>query len=211
MKKLTTLILALVLLIPVSVSAKKASGGEVPQYQIEGAGMTSQSAQQVLVTIITKKKDNVKDIDLEKAAVHGVLFRDYDDATNAGFGSVAGYRFNEYVRVGLGLGARYYFDNNKVRSTLSEWAFPIFLNVRGNFIPTRYRDVVPYYSFDIGGTVRDGFMLRPTVGLRVGRERSAFLVGLGYVGQDLSTYSRDNLRKTRRFVNFITLKLGYEF
>lgn len=51
MKKLTTLILALVLLIPVSVSAKKASGGEVPQYQIEGAGMTSQSAQQVLVTI----------------------------------------------------------------------------------------------------------------------------------------------------------------
>ena len=98
-----------------------------------------------------------------------------------------------------------------MRSTLSEWAFPIFLNVRGNFIPTRYRDVVPYYSFDIGVTVRDGFMLRPTVGLRVGRERSAFLVGLGYVGQDLSTYSRDNLRKTRRFVNFITLKLGYEF
>lgn len=135
---------------------------------------------------------------------------------NSNFGyteidAVAGYRFNEYVRVGLGLGARYYFDNNKVRSTLSEWAFPIFLNVRGNFIPTRYRDVVPYYSFDIGVTVRDGFMLRPTVGLRVGRERSAFLVGLGYVGQDLSTYSRDNLRKTRRFVNFITLKLGYEF
>lgn len=59
--------------------------------------------------------------------------------------------------------------------------------------------------------MRDGFMLRPTVGLRVGLERSAFLVGLGYVGQDLSTYSRDNLRKTRRFVNFITLKLGYEF
>ncbi len=135
---------------------------------------------------------------------------------NSNFGyteidAVAGYRFNEYVRVGLGLGARYYFDNNKVRSTLSEWAFPIFLNIRGNFIPTRYRDVVPYYSFDIGVTVRDGFMLRPTVGLRVGLERSAFLVGLGYVGQDLSTYSRDNLRKTRRFVNFITLKLGYEF
>ena len=135
---------------------------------------------------------------------------------NSNFGyteidAVAGYRFNEYVRVGLGFGARYYFDNNQVRSTLSEWAFPIFLNVRGNFIPTRYRDVVPYYSFDIGGTVRDGFMLRPTVGLRVGRERSAFLVGLGYVGQDLSTYSRDNLRETRRFVNFITLKLGYEF
>ena len=98
---------------------------------------------------------------------------------NSNFGyteidAVAGYRFNEYVRVGLGLGARYYFDNNKVRSTLSEWAFPIFLNVRGNFIPTRYRDVVPYYSFDIGVTVRDGFMLRPTVGLRVGRERSAW-------------------------------------
>lgn len=124
---------------------------------------------------------------------------------------VLGYRFNEYIRVGVGFGGRCYFDNNKVRTSASEWAFPLFANFRGNFMPTQYRSVVPYYSLDIGGTARDGFLIRPTVGLRVGRERSAFLVGLGYVGQDLTTYSRDSFRDTRKFVSFITLKLGYEF
>lgn len=92
MKKLIIMALALALFVPFASMAKKSEEGTVPQYQIEGAGMTSQSAQQVMVTIITKKKDKVTDLDLEKAAVHGVLFRDYDDATNAGFGSIASYK-----------------------------------------------------------------------------------------------------------------------
>lgn len=127
------------------------------------------------------------------------------------FDAVVGYRFNEFVRTGIGIGGRYYFDNAKVRTTASEWAFPIFVNVRGNFIPTQYRSVVPFYSFDIGGTVRDGFMVRPNVGLRIGRDRSAFLVSIGYSGQDLSSYNKTNGEKTRKFISFINLKLGYEF
>lgn len=126
----------------------------------------------------------------------------------------AGYRFNEYLRVGLGLGARYYFDNNKVRYYSSEWAMPIFANIRGNIIPTNYRTTVPYYSFDIGGTVRDGFMIRPTIGLRIGQPRNAFLLGLAYTGQSLKgfEFSPENKRLSKqRFVSFITLKLGYEF
>lgn len=75
-----------------ALSAKKNGEGLAPQYQLEGAGMTSNSAQQVKVTIISKKKDGVTDADLERAAVHGVLFRDYDDATNAGYGSLASHR-----------------------------------------------------------------------------------------------------------------------
>ena len=92
MKKIITFMLALAMFMPVSISAKKTDAGAIPEYQLQGAGMTSQSAQQVLVTIVTKKKDNVTDLDLEKAAVHGVLFRDYDDATNSGFGSVASHK-----------------------------------------------------------------------------------------------------------------------
>lgn len=125
-----------------------------------------------------------------------------------------GYRFNEYLRVGIGIGGRYYFDNSKVRYTSSEWAFPLYANVRGNFIPTQYRSVVPFYSFDLGGTIRDGFMMRPTVGIRVGQERHAFLLGVGYTGQDLKSFEINDMGhkvSKRKFVSFVTLKLGYEF
>lgn len=91
MKKIFTLILALAFLSPAMVVAKKSDEGLVPEYQMEGAGMTSDNAQQVLVSILSKKKD-VSDEDLGKCAVHGVLFRDYDDATNSNFGGVASHK-----------------------------------------------------------------------------------------------------------------------
>lgn len=123
-----------------------------------------------------------------------------------------GWRFNEYLRAGIGLGGRYYFDNDAVRKDHSAWGMPIYVNVRGNMIPTQYRDIVPYYSVDLGGTVRDGFMFRPSVGLRFGRERNAFILSLGYVGQHLKTYSIENPEKGKgKFVSFVSLRLGYEF
>lgn len=128
----------------------------------------------------------------------------------------AGYRFNEYLRVGLGFGGRYYFDNKAVRWSSSEWAFPIYANVRGNIIPTMERSVVPYYSVDLGGTVQDGFLFRPAIGLRIGQKRNAFLVALAYTGQGLKGYEdivggNNPREKKDRFVSFISLKLGYEF
>lgn len=127
---------------------------------------------------------------------------------------VGGYRFNEYVRVGIGFGGRYYIDNSQVRITRSEWAFPLFANVRGNFIPTRYRNAVPYYSVDLGGTFRDGFLFRPSVGMRFGQKRSTFLLSVGYTGQKLHSFKLDTSGQRvekREFVSFITLKLGYEY
>lgn len=128
--------------------------------------------------------------------------------------AVFGYRFNDYLRLGIGIGGRYYFDNSKVRHTSSEWAFPLFANVRGNFLPTQYRNVVPYYSMDLGGTIRDGMMVRPTLGLRFGQSRSAFLLGVGYLGQDLKSFTfneKGQKESKRKFVSFVTLKVGYEF
>lgn len=128
---------------------------------------------------------------------------------------VGGYRFNQYAKVGLGFGGRYYFNNDDVRYSSVKWAFPLYLNVRGNFISDEYRTVVPYYSMDLGAAFRDGVFFRPTVGIRVGSERSAFLLGLSYMGQQLKCFKTNadtgNKLVHKKYTSFITLKVGYEF
>lgn len=128
---------------------------------------------------------------------------------------VAGYRFNEYLRVGAGIGARFYPKSTDLRYTSWKWSFPLFVNIRGNFISSQYRTVIPYYSFDAGASIHDGFMFRPTIGIRIGNyNNSSFLVGVSYLGQNMKvakvnddgTVYRDNY-----LASFITLKLGYEF
>ena len=139
------------------------------------------------------------------------------DEGNIGFAEVdfyAGYRFNEFARIGLGLGPRYYINNDRLRWSSVGWAMPIMLNVRGNFIPSLYRTVVPYYSVDLGCTVRDGFMFRPTIGVRFGEKRSAFLLGVSYMGQNIKAFDFDSAHKrikVNKFTSFFALRLGYEF
>lgn len=135
---------------------------------------------------------------------------------NVGFGELdvtLGYRFNEYVKIGVGLGSRYYLDNEDVRSSSIEWSFPIYANVRGNFMPSLYRTVVPYYSMELGGAIRDGFMFRPTVGIRIGHPRRAFLVGVSYMLQSMKCHEiiDDRIMEDRKGISFITLRIGYEF
>ena len=137
--------------------------------------------------------------------------------SNFGFGEVdftAGYRLSEYFRLGAGFGFRHYIDNDKVRYSDIAWSFPLYVNFRGNFIPTGERNVVPYYSVDFGGAIRDGIMLRPTIGLRIGQPRKAFIVGLSYTGQELKIFDYDENHdrcSKKKFASFISLRLGYEF
>lgn len=140
-----------------------------------------------------------------------------DNVDNAAMAEVAlygGYRFNEYVRVGIGLGARYYFSSGNLRNRSHNWGIPVMFNVRGNFIPQDYRTVIPYYSLDLGCSVTDGFMFRPTIGVRFGERRSAFLLGLSYMMQNMQGWEmgmdEKKMDKTRS-VSFLLLKLGYEF
>lgn len=119
---------------------------------------------------------------------------------------VGGYRFNQYIKVGVGFGGRYYFENDRLRSNNVKWSFPVFATVRGNFVPDDYRSVTPYYSLDLGAAIRDGFMWRPTVGLRIGQSRSAFLVGITYTGQSLKYKTGKD-----RYISGVGLTLGYEF
>ncbi|MDE5634905.1 MAG: hypothetical protein K2I52_01190 [Muribaculaceae bacterium] len=129
--------------------------------------------------------------------------------TNLGFSelsAVGGYRISEYFRTGIGFGARVYVGSSSVRNMNHRWGLPLFLNMRGNFIPGEYRDVVPFWSMDIGSTFPDGFFVRPTLGVRVGQKRSSFVVSIGYMGQHLRVY-----KENEPFYSFITLKIGYEF
>ena len=135
------------------------------------------------------------------------------DRPNFGYAEldvVGGYRFSEYLRVGIGLGGRYYANNADARNTSSHWGLPLFLDLRGNFIPGEYRDVVPFWSADIGTTFPDGAMFRPSIGIRVGQERSAFILSVGYMGQCIRAYGGDG-QADHPFYSFITMKLGYEF
>lgn len=132
-----------------------------------------------------------------------------DSNRNLGFTAIeaiGGYRFSDFLRVGVGLGARYYYHDSDVRAMSHHWGMPLFVDVRGNFIPNGYRDAVPYWSLDLGTTFPDGVMVRPAIGLRVGQPRSAFIVSLGYVGQSIRVYEG-----CKKFRSGISLSLGYEF
>lgn len=117
-----------------------------------------------------------------------------------------GYRLGEYLRLGLGLGFKYYVNNDRVHASSIPWTFPIALDVRGNILSAEAREAVPFWSVDVGGEVRGGFYLHPAVGYRFGQPRSSFVLSLGYQLMQADTH-----RKKNDNLNAVVLKLGYEF
>lgn len=117
-----------------------------------------------------------------------------------------GYRFNQWIKVGAGIGVMYYPNNNNVRDTKNHLSMPLFINARGNMLSEDIRRVVPYWSANIGTSLPDGFFLTPTVGLRVGEKRSALLVGVSYTLRHLKTCPGSMSNYSGAMV-----KLGYEF
>lgn len=138
-------------------------------------------------------------------------------ANNFGLAEIdvtGGYRFGEYFRAGLGLGVRVYINSGDYRVAPSNFAMPLFVNFRGNFIPSDYRTIVPYWSVDTGVVFPDGFLFRPSVGIRIGQERSAFLLALTYTGNAIRTRDFKNIPDLpiiHRYRSFLGLKFGYEF
>lgn len=121
-----------------------------------------------------------------------------------------GYRFNQYLKVGIGAGARYYTDQSYLRRSSVKWGMPIYATVRGNLMPGLYRRTVPYWGLEAGASVRDGGFFRPTIGVRVGEPRQAFTLGLSYMGQNIATYNSQG-EKAGKYTSFVCLRLGYEF
>lgn len=132
-----------------------------------------------------------------------------------------GYRFSEFLQVGVGAGFRCYVRNSHARIEGSGnkyedygWAFPVYGNLRGVFISGQSRRVVPCWSVSVGHTFNDGFMVAPTLGLRFGSlERHHFLLGLGYTAQQTKLNDPVEGGVSHRFgcLHLLQLKLGYQF
>ncbi len=119
---------------------------------------------------------------------------------------VNGYRFSEFFRAGVGLGVKYLFNNDKVRTSSVAWVFPVYVNARGNFISQQDRGSVPFWSVNVGGEFRGGFLFAPTLGYRFGASRHSFTLGVGYTLSQYDTYKKNN-----EMIGTIHLKVGYEF
>lgn len=117
-----------------------------------------------------------------------------------------GYRFNQYLKVGLGIGILFYPNNQNVRNKESLLGMPLFVNARGNILSDDTRHTLPYWSVNIGTTIPDGFFMSPSVGLRIGEKRNAFLISIGYTLRHLKSYPG-----TISYYSGALLKLGYEF
>ena len=124
----------------------------------------------------------------------------------AGFALTGGYRFSEFLRIGAGAGLRYYVHNADARNTDQKYGFPIYANVRGNFISAYDRDGVPFWSFNIGGITNEGFFASPTLGYSFGGLRHNFQIGINYT---VTCFKNSILTNTA--YNYFSLKLGYEF
>ena len=124
----------------------------------------------------------------------------------AGASYTIGYRISQYLKDGVGIGVLYYPNSENVRDTENHLAMPLFINVRGNILSDDTRRTVPFWSVNVGTSVPDGGFLSPSVGLRIGEKRNAFLVSLGYTLRHLKSY-QDN---TSNYSGAL-LKFGYEF
>lgn len=123
---------------------------------------------------------------------------------NAEFTS--GYRFSQWLKVGAGIGVTYYPNNKNVRNTNKHLSMPLFINARGNILSEEIRSTLPYWSVNLGTSIPDGFFFTPTVGLRIGEKRSAFLIGISYTLRHLKTASGNMSNYSGAMA-----KIGYEF
>ena len=148
-----------------------------------------------------------------------ILFKDgVDDAQRAGLSVVGGYMINEFLKLGLGIGGNCYVNNNdQLRSTSIKWTMPVYIDLRGNMLSQESRNFVPYWSMDIGGAIRDGFFLSPTIGMKFGEKRDSWLLGLSYSVQQIKNWADKNKKDsphgltTPELTSFVSIKLGYEF
>ena len=162
----------------------------------------------------TPKKTNYKNYSMENSGFWYAVEAEGGSSvmatnTNMQYASLmftGGYRINEFLRLGAGLGVRYYVNNADVRDTDNKFGVPIYANARGNFISAYDRDGVPYWSINVGGITNEGFFASPTVGYSFGGLRRNFLIGISYT---ITSFKNSN--KTDMAYSYFGLKLGYEF
>ncbi len=118
----------------------------------------------------------------------------YSTTTNAFFGQfdfVNGYRFSEFLKVGVGVSPR-----------LGLKTIPIYAEVRGNIISQEDTMFAFYWNGDVGYAINGGFYASPGVGMKFGGIRHNFLIGVHYTFEG---------QKEGSPLHMVGLRIGYEF
>jgi len=105
--------------------------------------------------------------------------------------AIAGYRFSEFLKVGVGVSPR-----------IGLKSVPVYFDARGNIIPQIDRMYSFYWNFDLGYAIKDGIYLSPGLGIMFGGIRHNFLIGLNYTLQGF-----ENVQPK----HFGGVRIGYEF
>ncbi len=139
----------------------------------------------------------------------------YDDHAMGAFALTFtnGYRFSEYLKIGVGIGARYNLNHDndyaiyrQLHNIQAPMSIPLFVNARGNIISQKSRMCVPFWNADIGYAILDNFFFDAGVGFRVGAKRNNFVMSANFMGQVIN-YEPDDTD----FGSGILFKIGYEF
>ncbi len=117
-----------------------------------------------------------------------------------------GYRLNEYLKLGVGIGCNWWVLNSHIRESDISLTLPLYACARGNFLPDILTSSAPYWDIKVGSAVGDGFFFSPSIGMRFGESRSAFTVSVGYAYRDVKRISDH-----KSIMHCAELHLGYEF
>lgn len=123
---------------------------------------------------------------------------------------INGYRFSEFLKVGIGFSPRIYsssveFPRSDGKMIFGVYSLPIYADVRGNIISQEDRMFSFYWSADMGYTVNEGLFFSPGVGLRLGGIRHDMLLGLFYSLQE------HRAEAYKGVLHMFGVRIGYEF
>ena len=121
----------------------------------------------------------------------------YSTTTSDFFGQfdfVNGYRFSEFLKVGVGISPR-----------IGLKTIPIYAQARGNFISQEDTMFAFFWNADLGYAINGGIYASPSVGMRYGGIRHNFLVNLYYALEGQKTETSD------KPMHLVGLRIGYEF
>ncbi len=122
-------------------------------------------------------------------------------------GIINGYRFSEFLKIGIGVTPRYYFNAipDFCGKNGKPFSLPIYLDIRGNITPQADAMFAFCWSTDLGYSINEGIYASPCIGIRAGGIRHNFLANLYY------TFQGHNVINSTEPIHLIGLRLGYEF
>lgn len=119
-------------------------------------------------------------------ATNGHIFGQFD--------FVNGYRFSEFLKVGIGISPRIGLNT-----------IPIYAQARGNFISQEDTMFAFFWNADLGYAINGGIYASPSVGIKFGGIRHNFLLSIYYALEG----QKNEVVETP--LHLVGLRLGYEF